>query len=78
MLAKYKFDSKFYAESVNVNPLIFTSYKDEVIDYNFTLNLSKHFKNVDETIVLDDVTHSYYFLQDNVLERIKEYLQERL
>ena len=34
-LAKYKFDSLYYSQSVTASPLIITSYDDEVINYKF-------------------------------------------
>jgi len=78
MLAKYKFSSISYAPNVNVSPLIITSYDDEVISYNFTLNLTNYFNDVEETILLEDVTHNRYFSQEIVLNNIYDYLQERL
>lgn len=76
LLAKYKFKSIEYAPDVKVAPLIFTSYADEVINYNLSLNLVKHFKKVEETIILEDVRHAYYFNQKEVLEEIGEYLEK--
>ena len=78
ILTKYKFDSISYAKDINVLPLIFTSYKDEVINYKFSLNLAKYFKNEGETIVLDNTTHNGYFSETIVLEKIHEYLQKKI
>ena len=78
MLAKYKFNSISYAPNVKVSPLIITSYDDEVINYNFTLNLINYFNDVEETILLEGVTHNRYFSQESVLININEYLQKRL
>lgn len=79
LLARYKFDSIYYAQSVNVSPLIIASYHDEVISYKFSLNLAEDFSNVDKTIVLDNnVKHNYYFSQEDVLINIYDYLQNRL
>lgn len=78
VLAKYKFSSISYAPNVNVAPLIFTSYDDEVINYNFTLNLINYFDNVEQIIVLENVTHSLYFSQEIVLKNIHDYLRKRL
>lgn len=79
LLARYKFDSKYYAQSVNVSPLIITSYHDEVINYNLTLNLVKYFNAVEKTIVLDNnVMHNDYFSQQEVLSNIHDYLQNIL
>ena len=72
-------ESKEYAKDVKVSPLIFTSYHDEIIDYNFSVNLSKCFSSIEELIILNEqVTHNYYFTKDIVLNRIHEYLQNRL
>jgi len=78
ILAKYKFDSKSYAKNVKIAPLIFTSYDDEVISYKFTLNLEKYFKNVDKTIILENIKHNDYFSDDSVLNDIFIYLQNRI
>ena len=78
LLAKYKFKSIEYAPDVKVAPLIFTSHADEVINYNLSLNLAEHFEKVEETVILEDVKHSHYFNQEEVLEKIREYLKVRL
>lgn len=78
-LAKYKFDSLHYSQSVTVSPLIITSYDDEVINYKFSLNLANHFKNTYKTVVLNNnVKHNDYFSQESVLEDICNYLQSKL
>lgn len=78
LLARYKFNSKDYAQNVTTSPLIITSYDDEVINYNLTLNLAKHFNLVDKTILLNNIKHNDYFLEQEVLKNIHEYLQNRL
>jgi len=79
ILARYKFKSIEYAKNVNVSPLIITSYDDEVISYNFSLNLAKNFNNLDKTIILDkDIKHNDYFSHEDVLRNIYNYLQNRL
>ena len=79
LLARYRLESMEYAKSVKVSPLIFTSYSDEIIDYNFSVNLSKHFRSLEELVILDEgVTHNYYFIQDVVLNKVHQYLQNRL
>ena len=78
LLAKYKFKSIEYALDVKVAPLIFTSYADEVIDYNHSLNLATYFENVEETVILEDVKHAYYFGKQEVLKKISEYIQKRI
>ncbi len=75
LLARYKFTSDVYAQNVNVAPLIITSYSDEVINYEFSLNLASYFKEVYDTIVLDNIRHSYYFENTDVLNNISLYLQ---
>lgn len=78
LLAMYKFRSIEYAPNVNVSPLIITSYNDEVINYNHSLNLAKYFKNIENLIILENVTHNNYFSQETVLENIQNYLKEKL
>lgn len=78
LLARYKFNSKDYAQNVTTSPLIITSYDDEVINYNLTLNLAKHFNSVDKTILLNNIKHNDYFLEQEVLTNIHDYLQNRL
>lgn len=79
LLARYKFNSIYYAQNVTVSPLIITSYDDEVISYKFSLNLAEYFNNIDKTIVLDNnVKHNDYFSQEDVLRNIYDYLQNRL
>lgn len=78
LLAKYKFNSILYAQSVKVSPLIITSHSDEVINYQFSLNLANYFDSVEKTIVLDNIKHNDYFSESTVLENIFNYLQERL
>lgn len=79
LLARYKFNSIYYAQNVTVSPLIITSYDDEVISYKFSLNLAKYFNNIDKTIVLNNnVKHNDYFSQEEVLINIYDYLKNRL
>lgn len=77
LLAKYKFESNQYAPNVKVAPLIFTSYTDEVINYNHSLNLAKCFEEIEETVILEDVKHAYYFGEQEVLVKISEYLKRK-
>ena len=78
-LTRYELKSKEYAKKVNVAPLIITSYDDEIIDYNFTVNLSQYFSKVDNLVILDeDVGHNYYFTKEVVLKEINRYLTDRL
>ena len=79
LLAKYKFDSLSYSESIDTEVQVITSYDDEVISYKFSQNLSDNFKNHKDIIILNNsVRHSDYFSQNMVLDSIKNYLSERL
>lgn len=78
VLAKYKFKSIEYAPDVKVAPIIFTSYADEVINYNDSLNLANYFNEVEDIIILDKVKHAYYFSQEEVLNKINAYLLNKL
>lgn len=78
LLARYKFASIKYAQNVTTSPLIITSYDDEVINYTLSLNLATYFKTVDKTIVLENIRHNDYFLQQEVLTNIHQYLQNRI
>lgn len=79
LLARYKFNSIYYAQNVTVSPLIITSYDDEVISYKFSLNLAEYFSNVDKTILLDNnIKHNDYFSEEDVLINIYNYLKNRL
>lgn len=76
-LATLKLESYKYATNVTAKTLIFTSYDDEVVNYQFSENLSKYFNNLDEIIVLDDdVNHNGYFYQENVLTRMNVFLND--
>lgn len=73
-----KLESYKYATNVTAKTLIFTSYDDEIISYKFSENLSKYFNNLDEIIVLDNkVNHNSYFYQEDVLNRINTFLNDR-
>ena len=79
LLAKYKFDSLSYSNDIDTEVQIITSFDDELISYKFSQNLSNHFKNHKDIIILDNnVKHNDYFSQDIVRNTIKEYLSERL
>ncbi len=74
-----KLESYKYAQSVDEETLMFTSYDDEIISYKFSENLSKYFKNLNEIIVLDrNVKHSEYFEQEDVVTRISEFLKSKV
>ena len=75
-LAKYSFDSSTYAENVTEPTLIFTSKKDEVINYKHSLDLAGHFSFLDDVIILDDVNHNGYFSQTEVLNTITNFLNK--
>ena len=73
-LAKYSFDSSTYAENVTEPTLIFTSKKDEVINYKHSLDLAGHFSFLDDVVILDDVNHNGYFSQTitNFLNKLEK------
>lgn len=75
-LAKYSFDSSTYAENVTEPTLIFTSKKDEVINYKHSLDLAGHFSKLDDVVVLDNVNHNGYFSQTEVLNTITDFLNK--
>lgn len=73
-LAKYSFDSSTYAENVTEPTLIFTSKKDEVINYKHLLDLAGHFSKLDDVVILENVNHNGYFSQTEVLNTITDFL----
>ena len=75
-LAKYSFDSSTYAENVTEPTLIFTSKKDEVINYKQSLDLSGHFSKLDDVVILENVNHNGYFSQTEVLNTITDFLNK--
>ncbi len=78
-VTRYKFTSDVYAKNVKVPPLIITSYDDEIINYRHSVDLSNCFAEIDNIMILDEgLKHSYYFLNEKVLDSIEGYLQNRL
>lgn len=75
-LAKYSFDSSTYAENVTEPTLIFTSKKDEVINYKHSLDLAGHFSKLDDVVILENVNHNGYFSQTEVLNTITDFLNK--
>lgn len=75
-LAKYSFDSSTYAENVTEPTLIFTSKKDEVINYKHSLDLAGHFSKLDDVVILENVNHNGYFSQPEVLNTITDFLNK--
>ena len=75
-LAKYSFDSSTYAENVTEPTLIFTSKKDEVINYKHSLDLAGHFSELDDVVILENVNHNGYFSQIEVLNTITDFLNK--
>lgn len=73
-LAKYSFDSSTYAENVTEPTLIFTSKKDEVINYKHSLDLAGHFSELDDVVIIENVNHNGYFSQTEVLNTITDFL----
>ena len=74
--AKYSFDSSTYAEKVTEPTLIFTSKKDEVINYKHSLDLAGHFSELDDVVILENVNHNGYFSQTEVLNTITDFLNK--
>lgn len=75
-LTRYSFDSVKYSENVREPTLIFTSKEDEVINYKHSLDLSTHFSNLENVIILDNVTHNNYYSQTQVLNDITGFLNK--
>lgn len=75
-LAKYSFDSSTYAENVTEPTLIFTSKKDEVINYKHSLDLAGHFSSLHDVVILENVNHNGYFSQTEVLNTITNFLNK--
>ena len=73
-LARFKFDSATYAEHVSVSPLILASENDEVIPYTQAIELSQHFRNLKDLVILDGINHDGFFYSTQVLEAIQSYL----
>ena len=74
LLARFKFDSVSYAEQISVSTLILASQDDEVIPYTHAIELSRHFENLDELLLLDGVRHDEFLYSAQVLEAIQGYL----
>ena len=77
VFTKYKLNSMEYAKNVNVAPLIYSSYQDEVVSYEFAINLEKYFKEKGKIELLTNTKHNEYFSRQIVLDGIYNYLQER-
>lgn len=78
LLTLYKLESIKYAAKVETKPLIVTSTGDEVISYKLSENLSKNFKNSSEYMCVEGTNHNTYFLREDVLTKIEEYLKGKL
>jgi pimeloyl-ACP methyl ester carboxylesterase len=77
-LARYSFDSATYAESITESTFIITSKDDEVIRSNHSLELSKHFSNLDDILIVSQIDHNSYFASLEVLSHIKEFLNKSI
>lgn len=77
LCTKYKLNSIEYAKNVDAEPLIYSSYNDEVISYELAVNLEKYFKNRGKIELLENTKHNEYFSRQIVLDGIYNYLQER-
>ena len=78
LLARYEFDSKEYAKSVSTRPLIIATKDDEIINYEFSVNLSTYFQLQPEVVLLDGFGHNDMFAQKEVLDEIRGYIEERI
>lgn len=78
LLTRYKFDSISYAEKIKTNPLVITSKDDEVISYKLSENLSTYYNNNPEYMCIEGALHNDYFLRQEVLDKISEYLDNKL
>ena len=78
LLTRYKFDSISYAEKIKTNPLVITSIDDEVINYKLSENLFTFYKNNPEYMCIDGALHNDYFLRQEVLDKISDYLENKL
>jgi len=77
LLVKHKIISYKYATKVKVPPIIIFTKDDEVINYKHSINLTKYFNNVENTIILNGFGHNDFFAQQIVLENIYNYLNKR-
>lgn len=75
-LARNKFESIKYARSVNIYPLLLVSKADELIPNESSINLSETFPNGSNLHFLEDVKHSFFWDEKEVLENVELYLQE--
>ena len=74
LLARFEFNSATYAKQIQVAPLILASQTDEVISYAHAVELSRHFRDVKELILLDGITHSGFLYSPQVLQSVQSYL----
>ncbi|MCL2736671.1 MAG: alpha/beta fold hydrolase [Propionibacteriaceae bacterium] len=76
LLVGFRADSKTYAESVRVAPLIVTSTADTLIDHTLSEHLATHFPIAAHLHVLSGLTHNQYLTDPEVLDLIHGYLQD--
>lgn len=75
-LVRNKFESIKYAKSVDLQPLLLVSKADELIPNESSIHLSDAFPNGSKLNFLEDVKHGFFWEEKEVLEHVKEYLQE--
>lgn len=75
-LVRNKFESINYAESVYIQPLLLVSKADELIPNESSIHLSEAFPNGSKIHFLEDVKHSFFWEEKEVLENVELYLQE--
>ncbi len=78
LLARFKFDSVTYAQEVTVPTILLASRDDEVIPYAHAIELSRHFPDLKEILILEGINHEGFFYSSQVLEQIQEYLNSAI
>jgi uncharacterized protein len=71
-----EFDSKTYALNVQVSPLIIASYQDQTVPVELSIDLARYFKHVYDLYLIEDVGHSEFINQEDVIAKMLEYLED--
>lgn len=75
-LVRNKFESIEYAKYIDLQPLLLVSKADELIPNESSIHLSDAFPSGCKLHFIEDVKHSFFWEEKEVLEHVKEYLQE--
>lgn len=75
LLVSFKMKSYEFAENVDLKPLILQSDSDKIVKYESAERLSKEYKNGCEFVIINGINHNSYWDDTQVLQNIKEYLQ---